>query len=438
MSVAPNSVRKTRARRVFGEVVIDLEEEQNDIGNSLCYSSCNSDSSSFLQRNEPFPVSKDTTKLSSGKGQPESQIIADEKENEVNRNIFSRPLSNKSLKSEAESAAAVPTTIRMPFPEELVRQENRLPTPHDGSVKTNERSTKQASGDDASKNFRRRRDLANKTKKAITEATASVNESLTAARTARSINLQEKAQQTSRFRDDWNQEKEEARQFQEESARMRRGLLDLQSQLSSKFQQQRSRTKAKDRAARLKAISEQSEFESQVYRDHQKSLKDERDRKRRESTQARAKLRENYRQGEEKLQSIELQEHLALMEERNEGYNASASFKKENADDRRKSYVFRSGDAKRIREIYNRMKDEEAAREEASYNLKFEGERDAQAYKNRLEEERRKSFAFRNKEGSKQRKLLLELEEADNEQEHQSYELKRNGEKDAERYMKKW
>mmetsp|Transcript_22335 Transcript_22335/g.33755 ORF Transcript_22335/g.33755 Transcript_22335/m.33755 type:complete len:783 (+) Transcript_22335:158-2506(+) len=431
MPVAPTSVRKTRARRVFGEVVVDPEENQADLGNSLCYSLSNSESSSFVHQTESFPVTKPEStsnmrEFSSETGQSESKPCGEEKENKTPGNIFCIAMSDEKMKSQEGSVSAFPTDVSMPLPENRNKQR---------SVNSNEIKMKQTTENAASRKLSRRA-LANKTQIAITEATASVNESLNAARSARSMNFQEKTQRTNRFRDDWKAEAEEARKFQQEAAKMRRGLLELQSQLSSQFQQQRSRTKINDRAARLKAISEQSEFESKAYRDHKKSLKDERDRKRRESSQARSKLRENYRQGEEKLKSIQMKEHLALMEERNEGYNASTRFKKQNAEKRRKSYAFRSGDAKRIREIYNRMQDDEANREAASYQLKFEGERDAQAYKQELEEDRRKSLAFRNEEASKQRKLLRELEEANNEKEHQSYELKKEGEKDAERYIK--
>jgi hypothetical protein len=282
----------------------------------------------------------------------------------------------------------------------------------------------------------RRRDLVKETQRAITNATISVNETLNAARAARKLKFQEKQRDTSRLRNQRKGEREEANQFHSEMQQNRQGLLSLQRQLSSRAIQARTRVEQERRSARLNTIMQESNFKSQIYRDHQRALKEERDKRRRDSTQARAKLRQNHREGEERLRAIQMEQDLAVIEERHEGYNASRHFQKSVAEARRKSFAFRSGDARRIRELYNRMQEVERQREHASFELKLAGERDAEAYKRKLEEDRRNSLAFRNKEGLRQRILLSDQQQMNLAQEHASYELKWAGEKDAEAYMR--
>jgi hypothetical protein len=72
-----------------------------------------------------------------------------------------------------------------------------------------------------------------------------------------------------------------------------------------------------------------------------------------------------------------------------------------------------------------------------SYELKRAGELDVDAYKKTLVEERRDSFAFRNREGRRQREHEAIRLAREQQMEHESYELKWAGEKDAEAYKKK-
>jgi hypothetical protein len=109
---------------------------------------------------------------------------------------------------------------------------------------------------------------------------------------------------------------------------MRHDLLQLQRQLSSKYQQARVKVEMNDKQGRLDSITQETEFKSQVYRDHQRALKEERDRRRRESTAARAKLRLNHQEGLEKLQTMREEEDQALYQERYEAIKASQEFKK--------------------------------------------------------------------------------------------------------------
>ena len=71
-----------------------------------------------------------------------------------------------------------------------------------------------------------------------------------------------------------------------------------------------------------------------------------------------------------------------------------------------------------------------------SYELKWDGERDTEEYKKKCEEQRRESFAFCYGEGVRQR---LEKEDKDANdlcEQHDSYELKLDSERDTEEYKK--
>jgi hypothetical protein len=150
----------------------------------------------------------------------------------------------------------------------------------------------------------------------------------------------------------------------------------------------------------------------------------------------RAKLRQNHREGKERMKLASIAEDMALYEERYEGSLATRTAKASNASKRRQSYAFRNGDARRIRELFAKMEAERGAMEHESYELKWAGERDAEAYKRQMDRERRESLAFRNAEGSRIRDVEATMKSDDRNNEHESYELKWAGERDAEAYRR--
>lgn len=327
----------------------------------------------------------------------------------------------------------------------LVDKENDLSSPNTVSttvtavaITKNKKKKKSAAAPPkkiaVSRPVMKRRDLVKRTQRNINNATVSVNQTLNAARIARKVNLQQRQQEIAAVRNQWREEKQEANQYHNEAANMRHGLLNLQKQLSSKYQQVRVQAEVSQKHAHLNAITRESHFQSEVYRDQQRALKEQRDRKRRESTQARAKLRQNHRAGEEKLRMMRLEEDRAVSDERHACHVAIQKTAKENAERRRKSFAFRNGDASRIRATFDRMKAEEQQKEHESIQLKLGGARDAVAYQKKMEEDRRKSLAFRNNEGSKQRAAKKDRECEEMAQEHASFEIKWQGEQDADAY----
>lgn len=82
------------------------------------------------------------------------------------------------------------------------------------------------------------------------------------------------------------------------------------------------------------------------------------------------------------------------------------------------------------------MKADHQHSEHESYELKWAGERDADDYTKQMTRERRDSFAFRNAEGRNIRKVEGQMKADEQHNDHASYELKWAGERDANEYRK--
>jgi hypothetical protein len=404
MPLPPQSVQKTRARRVFGDFVSDAEDDSSRESTSLCYTETDVDT---VYSSSVATEKRSSTATVVKRDPPKMIDISSRKSSEST-------VSSNTVSSNKENSAENASTLSAAPPRKVAPSRAALPRVAP----------------------KKRRDLVKQTQTAINNATVSVNETLNAAREARKINFEQRSRETSQVRNQWKEEKEEANTYHEEAEKMRHGLLNLQRQLSSKYQHARAKSETEKKHARLDAITQESQFKSQVYQDHHRTLKEERNRKRRESTQARAKLRQNNREGEDKLNMLRIEEDQALHEERHEAVKASTKCKQESADNRRQSFQFRNGDARRIRELYDNLKQEDQHREHQSFELKLGGARDANAYKKQLEEYRRQSFAGRNAHGKKQRDLVKDQEATELAKEQASYRLKWDGEKDAEAYQR--
>ena len=82
------------------------------------------------------------------------------------------------------------------------------------------------------------------------------------------------------------------------------------------------------------------------------------------------------------------------------GEQDADDYKKQIKNDRRDSFAFRNAEGARIRDLEHQMKAGEQHNEHDSYELKWAGERDAEEYQKQIADDRRDSFAFRNSEGS--------------------------------------
>lgn len=444
--------KKARARRVFGEAVVD------DAESSLSYSpSPRKASHENTQRCHDDQETSASPSASAGAAKNLSQL--EYSDDSTNSNHTSNQ-SNASVgvdKTSTSSDRSQHTPHSGPFDKiisttskrssstnkENVTSISDTSTLSGGSLPTkNKPTTRDEAAQERLRQLRMktrsplRRDLVKATQAAINNASISVNESLRAAQRAKASSHRHKSKQTARFRKEWKEEAADAKSFYQQAEETRREVLGLHRQLSSKYSKEKANRQLSHRQQQLDQIDRESQFKSHVFRDHQKTLREEEERRRRESIAARAKIRQNNLVGKQKLELQRIEEDQAIFKERHEASVAIRNTTKENADSRRKSFAFRNGDARRIRELHARMQAEQLLARHESYELKWDGEKDAAAYQKHLERERRESLARRNASGRRQRELEREQRDAMLQSEHKSYELKWDGERDADRYRK--
>ncbi len=118
------------------------------------------------------------------------------------------------------------------------------------------------------------------------------------------------------------------------------------------------------------------------------------------------------------------------------GERDAKDYAKSLIEEERNDLAFRNAEGNRIRDLEAKMKQEEISNEHDSYELKWAGEKDAEDYKRELAKEEREDFAFRNVEGRRIRDREMEMKNNDRQDEHESYELKWSGERDAEDYKR--
>ena len=479
---------KSRARLVFGELVMgdDNDGVDNDRSiNSLTYSP------------SPVPHRGTKTMLGDKHNGHYDDNNGDDDDDENGSSVTD--MSNDGVKDEKErrnesKENARPTTKRSHHQNQGKHKQYPSKT-----TKTQAAARKvvapppAAAASDAAKpkQTNRRAHRKKQTADAVRNAVISVNNSLNAAKQAKVRSFHMRATESRQFQQEWKEDRTEAQDFFRQAEKGRRDLLKLQKQLSSKFLQAKASKVKQERDAHTDVIMEESKFKSSVFREQQEALKRESDRRRRESIQAREKVRANHRDGEQRMRLNQIREDMAVFEERQAASRAKKQFDRDRALERRKSFQFRAGDAKRIRDLHARMESDRMAAEHKSYALKWDGERDAaeyekaqqeakrlsvrgrnkrafeqreeakaaeeerlnkehasfeltlaadrdaRAYKKRQEENRRKSHAFRNADGSRQRVEEKERREDELAQQHRSYETKWAGERDANEHMKK-
>eukprot|EP00339_Tiarina_fusa_P022303 CAMPEP_0117016422 /NCGR_PEP_ID=MMETSP0472-20121206/12953_1 /TAXON_ID=693140 ORGANISM="Tiarina fusus, Strain LIS" /NCGR_SAMPLE_ID=MMETSP0472 /ASSEMBLY_ACC=CAM_ASM_000603 /LENGTH=656 /DNA_ID=CAMNT_0004720477 /DNA_START=156 /DNA_END=2127 /DNA_ORIENTATION=- len=463
-SMLSSGVKKEKASRVFGDVVF------NEAETSLCYSPSPHHSTKSTNA-EQGRLSASPTVLFGREetvGKEMLLPISEDKENISNTNsscASEKSLSAQSIRS-AELSRLRATTAKSPQRRDLFQKTQAAVNNAATSVTE---TLKQPSGSGSG---------------------ASVNPSLNAVRKAKDAALQDRKTATKSVRFQWDGENGQAKSFYNRLEDNRRQILDIQRKLSSAHFKQKTEKQEAEKRKRLAGIEEQYLFNSEVYREHQKTLKETRDKDRKKSIEAREKIRQNKREGANKLKTQEVLEEQAVFDVRYDMYRGRQETARANADARRKSYQFRAGDAKRIRQMRSQWQEEKvhsdhenfelrragakdveaykesvaAARrqslksrnayakqireaevdekklemkhEHESYELKFQGEKDAEAYRRRMQEERRNSLANRNKESRRHAEVMLELRNLAQEHESESYMLKWEGERDVKTYLK--
>jgi hypothetical protein len=266
--------------------------------------------------------------------------------------------------------------------------------------------------------------------------TVSLNSSLNAIRKAKKEVTRDKSNAVKSVRFQWEQETTEAKTLQQKVEENRRQIRIIQRQLSSvHFKEKAQRDEAK-KMERFAKLEEEYKFNSEVFRDFQQQLKEERDRNRRKSIDARSKMRQNKREGEEKLKMMKLEEDQAMFDVRSDIHRARMETAKAYAENRRKSFQFRAGDARRIRGMRAVWREKELREMHRSFELDRVAAKDVEAYKKQIAKEEREDTRSRNLEARGLRKLEEDQANAAMIAEHKSYELKWAGERDAEAYQK--
>jgi len=268
------------------------------------------------------------------------------------------------------------------------------------------------------------------------DSNESVNPVINGVRRSKEECIMEKQLTAAEIREQRRLEKQEAEAFNAEAEKTRREVLELRKQLSARFRRAQADRQRKLKEEQLSKVENEIQFKSMVHVEHKKTIKEMEDARRRMSTDARAKLRQNNREGKERLRLASIQEDQALYQERHESSLAIRNTNEANAESRRKSFAFRNGDARRIRQLHAEMEREEMQAQHESYELKWAGERDAEEYKKQLARERRESLELRNANGRRIREHESNMMRDEQHNEHESYELKWAGERDAEEYKK--
>ena len=136
------------------------------------------------------------------------------------------------------------------------------------------------------------------------------------------------------------------------------------------------------------------------------------------------------------------QQHRAALLTEHEDYELkwaaerdSEEYRKQQDELRRDSLASRNKEAFRQRQLEMQQRAELRFKDHASFELKWDGERDAEAYQVELRRQQRESLACRNQERSNHAKVVQELQALAREKEAESFALKWAGESDAKAYL---
>ncbi|GMI49022.1 hypothetical protein TrCOL_g12589 [Triparma columacea] len=270
----------------------------------------------------------------------------------------------------------------------------------------------------------------------ITASQKSINQALNKVRSAKAMAAEKRRQATLQLKMEREEEKMEALEFNRQKAAMKKELLVARSQMGMEFIRHRAQHAEKEKQNRRLAAVREGHFKSSRDREGRRLLKETEQRRKRYSMATRREVRQNNKEGEEKLKQMRDDEERRLLEERKEGILAAKEFKRKQAEDRRKSMAGRNQAWSRIKQVEEQLNTEAAQASHESYELKWAGEKDADAYKRKLKEDRRKSMEGRNESESRARKWAEEARQQQLMEEAQSFELTRLAHNDVSNYKK--
>lgn len=424
--VPPSTGKKKKARRVFGDVVIE------DLNHSLSYSpspfkldAINEDSKSLatLSEEDASTIGDSSASTSSSSEKDDSTI------DKRNVSSFDKENTQRTSQRAPKMKKRVVVATLKNNNRQILSHEKRSPLRPDLVKKTQDAISR------ASESVRRTLLQSSLLEKNIALAN-SVNQGLIASRRAKEDSHRQKEREVAQIRQEWQEDVQNAKYFNNEAQKYRQETNNIHRQLSSHVSKQKANQHQQIKLSTLQKIEENTNFCSLVYREHQDKLREEKERRRRISSDKKMKQRENHQRGIESMKMIKRMEENVILEERYAYSVATRTFAQDNSNRRRKSFAFRNGDAKRIRDVFAAMETKRQHDDYKRYELKRASEKDVEEYKRSLEEQRRQSFAGRNEYASNQRKVFREETAKQNKLEHQSFELKWDGERDAKLSIK--
>jgi hypothetical protein len=276
-----------------------------------------------------------------------------------------------------------------------------------------------------------------KAQNAVNEATDSVNQTLNATRVAKIEHHRNVADEISRLREEWLAEKEEAARFNQEVENTRREMLDIRSQISTQYAQNKVQHDQSKLQERLNELDKEIKFKSDVFVEHKQKLKENEDRRRRMSSGLKKEMWNERRTVSKRIEMERIEERHHRLEHKWAGERDAQEYLKQCAQERRESFAFRNAEGRRQRDEEAERLSQKQFEDHRRIEHKWAGEEDAKKYLEKCAEERRNSFAFRNAEGRRQRRDAEEERALDQVAEHEAFEWKCAGEKDAEEYLKK-
>lgn len=218
--------------------------------------------------------------------------------------------------------------------------------------------------------------------------------------------------------------------YKREQAELRRQSLEQRGQFARSLkerlnQQEAERIQAEQESYKLKFAAEN---DADVYRDEMEEM-------RRKSLEFRNKEAKRQRNEEDNRRVKELEQQHEDYELKWDGERDAASYFKRLQDERRQSLENHRLEARKRRELDEAEKATTLQAEQQSFELTRAAYKDVEEYKQRLEQKRRESLAFRNKEKARHAKVMDEIQSLAREQEAESYVLKWAGEDDVKAYL---
>jgi hypothetical protein len=195
--------------------------------------------------------------------------------------------------------------------------------------------------------------------------------------------------------------------------------------------------RANSEAMRLESIQEQHEIH-ELKRGAQKDVEEYKKQcalERRESFAFRNAEARHQRMEESERQAMEKAAESERLELKWQGERDAEEYKKKCAQERRESYAFRNAEGRRQRAEEEIRIEGEKMKESEIHELKRGAQKDVEEYKKQCELERRESFAFRGRECVRRRAVMEEIRTLAKEKEHEYFVLKWAAQDDTKAYL---